>query len=578
MPARLSLVVIVLLLTGCGRKPVPPAPNNGDPKEPPWAELRIGGDPDEPRHLAFKITAVHEKQKRSPEPPFHAPGGEWTFFDCQASGDPTVVFTVGVALKSGPGKVPVAWGNAVLIVKDREAGARFVALFSKVFSGKLPPPVQRVHVPAPLAIKTAILGQHVDRGSKGGFSGEAGDWTATKWFPEHDGHSGEVYFNYNLAKRQGEFSEKDADYADELVVLFASAFRDGPRPERTPENDPNLTRTGPRIGPPRKLLSCLSSHYSFSPKDLFAVYQDGPTIWALPIDQADAKAREVIRFDHSPWEVHVLNPDLDLLVQEGVPETPGVKSSGDPMRIWWVDGKRKEKKLLRGPEKDLNLAETPVSPDHRYVALHQWRDNPDGKGRTKRLYILDRKSGKVQTVEPQRKDLSVVGWKKTEAGLRAVAVTHRWRLDPKETSELFLADPATGKLERQGQVDARFEIDNRLSPDGKHRVQVGKDELIVTAVADGKQRRFVLHEDDRRFVGEECVEWVSPRYLKFNGPRLALIDVTTMKMCFPASADGVKVGSHSYKASSDFRWVLYQGEGMEGEGLFLAPLEMPKEQ
>ena len=133
-------------------------------------------------------------------------------------------------------------------------------------------------------------------------------------------------------------------------------------------------------------------------------------------------------------------------------------------------------------------------------------------------------------------------------------------------------------MERQENVDPRFEIDNRLSPDGKHRVRVGKNELIVTAVADGKQRRFVLHEEDRRFVGEECVEWASPRYLKFNGPRLALIDVTTMKMCFPASADGAKLGSHAYKFSSDFRWVLYQGEGAPGESLILAPVELPKEE
>jgi hypothetical protein len=65
--------------------------------------------------------------------------------------------------------------------------------------------------------------------------------------------------------------------------------------------------------------------------------------------------------------------------------------------------------------------------------------------------------------------------------------------------------------------------------------------------------------------------------LKFNGPRLALIDVTTMKMCFPVTADGAKFGSHSYQFSSDFRWVLYQGEGIEGEGLYLAHVELPKE-
>ena len=376
--------------------------------------------------------------------------------------------------------MPSAWGKAVLIVKDREAGARFVELFSKAFSGKLPTPVNQAHVPKPLSINTAILGHNMDREREGGFSGAAGGWTATKWFPEHDGLSGEVFFNFNLDKRQGEFSEKDADYADDLVAIFASALRDGPRPERTPDNDPNLTRTGPTIGKPRKLLSRLAAHYSFSPKSRFAVYQDRSTISALPIDQPDGTPHEIIRFDHSPWEVRVLDDDLDLIVQEGIPESRGMRSSGDPMRIWWVDGKTKEKKLLHGPEKDLNLAEVPVSPDHRYVALHQWKTNPGGKGRTRFLQILNRESGEVKVCESQGKDLSLIGWRETETGLRAIAVTNRWQFDKKEASELYLVDPATGKVELQGNVDARLEIDNPLSPDGKHRVRVGKDRLVVT--------------------------------------------------------------------------------------------------
>jgi hypothetical protein len=155
-------------------------------------------------------------------------------------------------------------------------------------------------------------------------------------------------------------------------------------------------------------------------------------------------------------------------------------------------------------------------------------------------------------------------------------VTNRWQFD-KEASESYLADPVTGRLERQENVDARLEIDNPLSPDGKRRVQVAKGELIVTDTADGKKRHFVLHEEDRHFVGPECIEWVSPRYLKFNGQRLALIDVMRMKMCFPASAEGAKSASNSYHFSPDCRWVLYQGETSGGEGLFLAPVEMPGE-
>jgi hypothetical protein len=572
MHKQMVLLCGVLLLTGCGTKSVPKGQSNGESKDPPRAELRIGDGADESRHLSFRITGVHEHQKPSPDAPYHIEGGEWTFLDCQASSDPNVVFTVGMASKSSDGQASSHWGKAVLIVKDRGAGARFVELFSKAFSGKLPTPVNQAHVPKPLSINTAILGANMDRGSEGGFSGTAGAWTATKWFPELDGESGEVYFNFNLAKRKGELSEKDAEYADALAAIFASALRDGPRPERTPENDPNLTRTGPTIGKPQKLLSRLAAHYSFSPKGRFAVYQDRSTIWALPLDGPDTRPCEMIRFEDSPWEVRVLDDDLDLIVQEGISEVRGMRSSGDPMRVWWVDGKTKAKKLLQGPEKDLGLAEVPVSPDHRYVALHQWKTNPRGKGRTKFLQILNRESGEVKACESQGKNFYLIGWRKTDAGLRVVAVTNRWQFEKKEVSELYLVDPATGKVELQDNVDARLEIDNPLSPDGKHRIRVGKDELIVTDTERGEQRRFVFHVDDRRFVGPECVEWVAPRYLKFNGPRLALIDVTTMKMCFPASADGARFGSHTYKFSPGFRWVLFQGQGSDEEGLFLSPL------
>jgi hypothetical protein len=291
------LIAAILVLSGCGTNPVPQAPLNDQHKQTPQAELGFGDDADEQHQLPFKIMRIYEHQKSTGNAPYHVDGGDWTFFDCQASNNPSVSFTVGVASKSSVGGGPSAWGRALLIVKDREAGARLVELFSKAFSGKLPTPVNRGYVPVPLSINTAILGQNIDRERGGGFSAAAGGWAATKWFPEHDGLEGEVFFNYNLAERQGEFSEKDADYADDLAAIFASAFRDGPRPERTPANDPNLTRTGPRIGKPRKLLSRLASHYSFSPKGHFAVYQDRSTVLALPIDVRDGEAVEVIRFE-----------------------------------------------------------------------------------------------------------------------------------------------------------------------------------------------------------------------------------------------------------------------------------------
>lgn len=292
------------------------------------------------------------------------------------------------------------------------------------------------------------------------------------------------------------------------------------------------------------------------------------------MDEPTSEPFEVMHFDHSPWDLRVLSDDLDLVVQEGIQENSAYRSSGDPMRIWWVDGKSKERTPLRAPEKDLNLAESPVSPDLRYVGLGQYQGKPGTDGRCKVLFILDRIDGTEKKFRLDGKNLYLVGWKTTDAGVQAIVVTNRWQFDD-EASELYLADPATGALEHQKDADARYDLDNLLSPDGKHRVRVGENDLVVTDVGTGEQRQFVFHEDDLEFVGEECIEWVSPRYLKFNGQRLAFIDVTTMKMCFPQSAEETQAASHTYKFSPDLRSGLFEGEDAEGPGLYLAPVELP---
>ena len=71
------------------------------------------------------------------------------------------------------------------------------------------------------------------------------------------------------------------------------------------------------------------------------------------------------------------------------------ESSGDPMRIWWVDHQTKEKKLLKGPEKGINFAEAPISPDNRFVGFGQWQIKAKGKGRKEFLYTLERETGKI---------------------------------------------------------------------------------------------------------------------------------------------------------------------------------------
>jgi anaerobic selenocysteine-containing dehydrogenase len=67
------------------------------------------------------------------------------------------------------------------------------------------------------------------------------------WFPEMDGTTAEVFFNYNQYDGRGEFSEKDPGYRKDLVSLLAIFLRDGVPPPRTPASDPNLTDKGPHF-------------------------------------------------------------------------------------------------------------------------------------------------------------------------------------------------------------------------------------------------------------------------------------------------------------------------------------------
>lgn len=572
--AILSLLGVAILV-GCGSKPDSPTPRSGDGQR---VQIRIGDLEDSGRgYMLLKITAIREKQQPSEGAPFHKDGGDWTFLDCEAAADPNVVFTVGIKTKAGSGSGPFTWGQAMMIVNDRAAGGRFLSLFEKSFPGTLPSPTDRAYEPQPLTISTAILGEDLAREPEGGFFGAGGGWTATKWFPEFDGRSGEIYFNYNLGAGEAEFSEKDADYADDLLAVFAEALRDGPPPERTPDNDPNLTLIGPKIGLPRKLLPERSYDHSISPGNKFVVYVSDSTILAVPLDEVNSEPFEVAKFDYPPVIVRVLNDTLDLLVQEAMPETPGTHSSSDPMRIWLLEGSGHKRTLLRAPEKHIGIAEAAASADLRYFAFDQWQGEPGTDDRTKVLFILDRTTGNEQTFRIRGEGLTLIDWRQSGDGFQGVAVTNRWPWE-NEGSELYIADPSSGALERQADVDALFELANLWSPNKTRRVRVDGHDLVVTDVASGKLSRFTFHEDDWPFIIEECVEWAGPQYVKFNGRRLSLIDVTALKMCFPEFDHEGEFDPHSFKFSTDMRWVLYQGDGIDGPGLFLAPVEMPTEQ
>ncbi|MBX3227161.1 MAG: hypothetical protein KIT84_35505 [Labilithrix sp.] len=107
-------------------------------------------------HRAGVEWAVHEGQQPTTTAPFHAPGGDWTFFDAEASGG--VRFGVGFA------KIPqekLAFVNAVLWAPDRGQGTKPLA---------------------PTTFSIAVLGAGMRPTGTGGYTGTGGSWYATKLF------------------------------------------------------------------------------------------------------------------------------------------------------------------------------------------------------------------------------------------------------------------------------------------------------------------------------------------------------------------------------------------------------------
>jgi hypothetical protein len=227
------LLALFCLAAACKKyepTPVPPTPPAVAAPEPPPAApdpqggvVQPGGD--EAPRLRFRILAVYPKHKPAARPPYHEPGGTWTFFDAQTLGEDPATFSAGVDDgKPMVGDIPIGFGDAQLAVADGANGARLVDALARAF-GQKPPPAGAKHPRAPLKVRAALLGRGVGRGGGGGFSG-TGTWVATKLFFDDGKRYAEVFFNYDPITKQGEFSEKDSDYDADLVAFVSAALRD----------------------------------------------------------------------------------------------------------------------------------------------------------------------------------------------------------------------------------------------------------------------------------------------------------------------------------------------------------------
>jgi hypothetical protein len=558
----LSAVLLLALMTGCDRE----SGNKSDE-----ARIQVGTRPRESADggfLPLKIVKSYSNQKPLEQAPWHGEGGNWTFLDCQLVDDAKTAFVIGVQTRSAAtADSPFRWGEAMVAVDDAGTGARFVDAFGKAFQQAVPPshgtkPSKRLNA------QTAVLGSNLKRDRKsGGFRGENGTWTATKWFFGGDSGEAEVFFNYSVDDKKAEFSEKDEEYREALVEQWVICLRDGPLPERTPENDPNLTSVGPRVTGWVRVAdtneSCL-----FTPDSSTLIISEMMTNGAMKLStlsvEATAARKPLAQFDGSASVEQVLTnrPQLRLLITETLRQNPKIYSSDDPKRLWLVTHGEKQAVSIPAGVTNWYTSERCVSPDERFLALHQWKSVPKQK-RSRVIHLGDLAAQKWQVIEMPDTVVELVGWRKG----RAVVLTGA-QFDKAETRRPFELDPATGKLEALERVPDEFKRRELISPDDRFTVKVEeKRRLVLTETDSGKTREFVFHPYDRRHVFEGGATWASPKYLVFQGTRTALIDVDSLKMSFPSP---VESGFPAFEFSPDFKRAL----GRKEDGTYLGRVEV----
>ncbi len=544
--------------------------------EEPRVQIQPAGDGSEEWGLVqFKILKVHLNQQPIDIEPWHAAGGEWTYFDCRTQSREAATFTVGVYSKPRLDG-DYSWGKATILVRNRDEGAKLLDSVSRGFHERTPPP----RTPQPLkpwTFSTAILGEHMQREPEGGFSGKPGDWVATKWFLERDGYAVEVFFNYNLASMAGEFSEKDTEYRADLLEVLNTLVRDGRVPERTPETDGNIALRGPAFGDPR--LICEKARFvEFAPGGKFILYankaaDDSTALFAMPPEGSD-EPLEIAHVERLLDTAVAFDSDArQLLLLEVLPREPGVFSSEDPERLWWVDRNENATRELKGPWEghSFYLGDHPISPNGRFIAIKTWIPKTDAqRGNQSVIHILDRESGDTQVVTIQNQMPTPVDWvgKGAECKL-AFTENPSWREG--QSIRWYLADPQTGDVSTCEQSPLPSgDPSSPCSPDGSSKASLqGKEKIVITDLRSGQTQAFTIHEEDRQFVSEGCFEWVSTRYIALRLNRLAFLDTHSLKMNYPLSRDD---DSSGHQFSADFRWVLWQNDD---DKTFVAAINLP---
>ena len=118
---------------------------------------------------------------------------------------------------------PVKFGKGRFLAEAGSDASILLADLKKVLQAKTLP----VGAPrsASLPFTFANIGDNLSQAAGGGFNEKPrGSWTAMKIFLGEGDQEAEVFLNYNLTMKKGQFSMKDPDYGDLVLRELAKVL------------------------------------------------------------------------------------------------------------------------------------------------------------------------------------------------------------------------------------------------------------------------------------------------------------------------------------------------------------------